>query len=135
MVTATETQVAGRELDAAVAWRVMGFDPHSNDIQCVYHHPTESACAASGNCRDDRGREAAPHYSTDLSASWEVIKAIVALGYDAQSKFGYALYEAADEGFDLWDTGCCGLVRDLARLTPAAICRAALEAVDTVLPA
>jgi hypothetical protein len=61
----------GRELDALVAEKVMGFDlGHDALWQDVYSTPD----ALVETSQDRKHRRTLPNYSTDIAAAWEVVE-------------------------------------------------------------
>lgn len=125
---------AGRELDALVAERVMGWTNISTlSPQGRYfgarHFGWHETLRGSV---PEHGRVALPSYSTDIAAGWEVVEKLVSLGWhftitSLQGKWHAGL------------TKDIGDVRETAMghesTVPLAICRAALKAVLTEPPA
>ena len=134
---------AGREMDALVAEKVMGCSVMREN----YHRTLGDGgkwewlrCGCIGgphNYRDDTARDGMlVYYSTDISAAWEVVEKMGALGW----KFGMV------QDGTLWDVNtynpdvrpsCAfcghtpsGAINASAPTVPLAICRAALKAVE-----
>jgi hypothetical protein len=105
--------VAGRELDALVAERVMGWVQEEPQP-----HPVNSFAIYFGG---------PPPYSTDIAAAWQVVERMreqeysIALDSDTWLKHPYAVH------FIGGNSGCVSCTADTA---PLAICRAALKAVE-----
>lgn len=79
---------AGRELDALVAEKVMGWVWwHNTDADLTILVPSDQSwpdkwhfASGAGNCTKpaDHG---APHYSTDIADAWEVVERLRERGY------------------------------------------------------
>jgi hypothetical protein len=94
--------VAGRELDARVAEKVMGWEPRGP-------HPIHGTPVfATG-----RNDTFAPHFSTDIAAAWQAAEKL----------------KAASWRFRVWQDYKDALMVD-AETAPLAICRAALKALE-----
>lgn len=125
--------IAGRELDALVAERVMGW---------TLTTPVDPACDfAVGTKRDGTdarrnfgrgpdGKEVSfPLYSTDIAAAWQVVEKLRADGYEVQvaaepdprvSAYHCEIARLSDSGSTV----------EFDDTAPLAICRAALAAVE-----
>ncbi len=131
ITTSIDDMPAGREMDALVAEKVMGWD-HTHDIDhcegdswyshCRNCHRTgEDEEIMCWNPRDPPlpGCKVAPHYSTSIEAAWEVIEKLEK--------------EGIIDGVSLSAIGC-ELYLNREQLTaadgpaPLAICRAAVKA-------
>jgi hypothetical protein len=103
---------AGRELDALVAEKVMGWSPQS-----VAHHRAWYPSHDS-----DAGL---PGYSEDIAAAWEVVELVSRMNDQNGANLGFELQRHADgEWYCLFGSACTRA--STAALT---ICLAALEAV------
>ena len=102
---------AGRELDALIAEKVMGFRKHH----------------AHGYLRNAPGEE--PHYSTNIADAWEVVERLVSTPgpngdhHSVQVDYSGGAVVVIDENED-WQ------VSAIAGTVPLAICLAALKAVS-----
>ena len=100
---------AGRELDALIAEKVMGFRKHH----------------AHGYLRNAPGEE--PHYSTNIADAWEVVERLVSTPgpngdhHSVQVDYSGDAVVVIDENED-WQ------VSAIADTAPLAICLAALKA-------
>ncbi len=110
----------GRELDALVAEKVMGFKPCSDPIgKCDAAHMSPPLCWD--------GSELKP-YSTNISAAWEVVEKVSLLGWER------ALGKTRDGEWctlyhDLLDSDHRCDFSTRGESAPHAICLAALNAV------
>ena len=106
---------AGREMDALVAEKVMGWKrvPHA--------HPEIEA--AGGMWLTPRGPRMCPAYSTDIAAAWGVVE------WFTRRSYTVALHTTHSDGWVCSIRGA--LLADTAQAptAPLAICRAALAAV------
>jgi hypothetical protein len=107
-------ELTGRELDAAVAVEVMGYEV----VRRRFTGKPE--------------RSSAPHYSTDIAAAWDVVWQVTA--YKSASDDPACQERPPD--FELWKEGGTdvyeakfGGCEAEACSAPEAICRAALKAV------
>lgn len=110
------TRDAGRELDALVAEKVMGWKP------CVTQDHPGWVYFDSGA----GGGKIAPAFSTDIAAAWEVVEKL-------SPRYAIRILNDATPG----PSWCCemahGYGNDIeveAETAPLAICRAALEAIE-----
>jgi hypothetical protein len=112
---------AGREMDALVAEKVMGFVVMRHrdvDGQHIEHNPDELMRGPDGEAPRYAYMVPVDHYSTDIAAAWEVVEKLV-----------------SEQGLHLWwhnvwlvDFALSGAQR--AETAPLAICRAALKTVN-----
>ena len=106
---------AGREMDALVAERVMGFK-----VQIVERKRDWFGTYKVKHYRV--GNSFLPNYSTDISAAWMVVEKIDV--HFHLERYGYDTHE--------WvctlDIG--NIITGVASTAPLAICRAVLKAVD-----
>ena len=106
-----DTMPAGREMDALVAEKVMGWaDINSN------------AALVGGLCDDKRNWKPLPFYSTDIAAAWEVVEKIK--GNYGNCRFITEWVPKAKQ----WSCGGDGYDCGWGKTAPLAICRAALKA-------
>jgi len=118
-------KVAGRELDALVAEKVMGLSI------TTWGDPNSPIVGYDKFTRD------LPHYSTSISAAWEVVEKLIMIGSNVGHTWTmeYDLEDLAwDVGYKGWDydTGWSWEMVDwpvTAPTAPHAICLAALKAV------
>ena len=112
---------AGRELDALVAEKVMGLNIRYPTDGNVPREPFYWA-------KDDDGYEepfACPHYSTDISAAWEVVEKLMGSG----AMFGFVLSVLDDRHTTAVFSETAGHgYRGISEEAPHAICLAALKA-------
>lgn len=134
----------GRELDALVAERVMGWkwmplDKHFHRTECA----VDDGVIASAHLRDDSVLRAdthvgpycspPPRYSTDIAAAWEVLEHVSSppAGCDADDDI-YESVEVYRDPVGTWTCRIpCGVIGPEAHwghedTAAAAICRAAL---------
>jgi hypothetical protein len=123
--------MAGRELDAEVAEKVMGWQRHltdSNREQYVVVPPNWTDWSTARWLGHDLN-ELVPAYSTSIEAAWQVVARMISLGWSADlfqnsigpmAKFEREGYPTAYSGRYGWD--------DPSTMAEA-ICRAALAAV------
>jgi hypothetical protein len=111
---------AGRELDALIAEKVMGWT-----VELIVNSP----CDAFEEWRDAQGWRYGPNpplYSTDIAAAWEIAEKLqLAVIPDASGGWcaGHALFRGPgwyEENVNDWEH---------ADTAPLALCRAALAAV------
>jgi hypothetical protein len=132
-----DTLEAGRELDALVAEKVMGWT--WPDDRCPICGWSFSDTAAEGCVPGDCSQrpiptvpesEDYPHYSTDITAAWEVVEKM--LGQLPQQDIHFQHLE-----YTGWGVGTCFNKEEggwdewmYGETLPIAICRAALKAVE-----
>jgi hypothetical protein len=116
----TNQMPAGREMDALVAEKIMGWakHPHTDSPTFWWEGPTKSYLIGD-----------LPHYSTDISNAWEVLEEMQSGIFSARQRFYQALNEQVDIQAGLpmgqhvaWPAAL-GM---LCKVMPLAICRAAL---------
>jgi len=130
------TLAAGRELDALVAEKVMGWtslggrwtDANRSGYEWRFaplDAPPNSVCSL------DRTRCTSPAFSTEIEAAWCVVQRLVSLNYVVEinvgQEFGTAVVLAPED----WNHP---LMSERADTTPLAICRAALAAMAAAEP-
>lgn len=128
------SEQAGREMDARVAEKVMGFRKHL--IHGYLHNaPSDEAFDASDPAAldyDDFYPGEEPHYSTSIAAAWEVVERF---RRGCNGKVAACVDVCVTDIPDPCDTYCkiCGPdtaeVIEWADTAPLAICKAALKAV------
>lgn len=104
---------AGRELDALVAEKVMGWAPRDAGAgdRLIY-------VGAWAHC------ESLPHYSTDIAAAWQVVEKLAADGLYVHVGYCLGRTEASvNSPLDIIDNA-------YAPTAPLAICLAALKALE-----
>jgi hypothetical protein len=114
---------AGREMDALIAEKVMGFT-----VKCILGRYQIALFDVETGERAPGMFKNLPYYSTDIAAAWEVRKVIQLLGFDAVNvhittdnpycQFIKPIYEDSIEQYIAY-----------AETDALAICRAALKAV------
>lgn len=112
---------AGRELDALVAEKVMGWKQCSMEgvrIKTCYGKPPEFG-------RND-GRVRIPGYSTDISAAWEVVEKVKQMNWFFILSDN--LFPDKWEASLFWDPNGT-MIEARAETAPEAICKASLLAV------
>lgn len=131
--------LAGRDLDALVAEKVMGYPAFAwQAVPILAEHvyqdfDTASPCLVCG--RFDGSAFCLPHYSTDIAAAWEVVERLKVEPFKGRELVLeiYVSAEVPDETevsvqwFD--DDQGYGPFYLLAKTAPHAICLAALKAV------
>jgi len=124
MTTNIDTLPAGRELDALVAERVMGW---SNISRGADGDDAYGWNASLSGHVPPHGRIQIPKYSTNIAAAWEVVEK--RLSTDGHFAFwpSVAGFSVAYHGIRTWDSEPVWEV--WAETAPLAICRAALRAV------
>lgn len=112
---------AGRELDALVAEKVMGWaSVHPGD---EYDPRTPGSLVYVGITPDQRQLAILPPYTTDIGAAWQVIETLAARGVSLDMQ--YRVFTAE------WELNVGGAL-GYGETAPLAICRAALEAVGAI---
>lgn len=106
---------AGRELDALVAEKVMGWTMLAS---CPMHI---SGCSTAGIAPGQQYSSHVPDYSTSIEAAWQVVGKITAL--DSTHIFVLRRF------YDGWHCAF-GAISYEADTAPLAMCRAALQAVE-----
>ena len=126
-------KVAGRELDALVAEKVMGWTVH-------WASPPELCPPGASYWRD--GRQvvfALPYYSIDIAAAWKVVEGLPSAFWPEVGRMddGRWYCEIVGRGDTPADVSPGPIARVVAHTAPHAICLAALHAVAVVsgLPA
>lgn len=117
-----QSGLVGKELDAAIAERVMGFDEVEHIGDLLYYHNAEmDRLSETGG----RWRSPVPMYHSDIAAAMEVESKIAERGLHRE----YA--KALAKSCPLWSKGSdmLQLYWELAHATPEQRCRAALAAV------
>ena len=113
---------AGREMDALVAEKVMGYEVYRHEYS--YHDTVNEFTETEYIVENIR----VPSYSTDISAAWQVVEKLnTDSPFDKFDKFSQILAEGCDADQDDYIADCYNL---LSGISPLAICRAALKAVD-----
>lgn len=111
---------AGRELDALVAERVMGWRSIGSDGISTFGDPPNDPLDLSGT---GDGHFHVPRYSTDISAAWEVVE---------KAKDWRITIDGGEYHGDSWGVKIAnndGYFYGFGDTAPLAICRAALAAV------
>lgn len=138
---------AGRELDALVAVRVMGWG-HTHDIDYVEGDPWYSSCrqcgetGASGGAILDwewgdaplPGCPVPPSFSTDIATAWRVVEKMRAAGYATiHVSCGCDIHGVPVPGWyaSFFQSAAIRGASATADTAPLAICRAALAATTT----
>lgn len=131
--------LTGRDLDAAVAERVMGWTiaPEGNRWRVsATGEYINSWCVDSPNLADldsdvdDRlyGRYAMPSYSTDIAAAMQVV--------EKMQERGFRIFIRDYEGVITWEVKFASVKGPSYEASgndlPEAICRAALQAIDSL---
>jgi len=105
---------AGREMDALVAEKVMGWELRtfkSNGVD-FWHIPGTVRCELD-----------APKFSTDIGAAWEVVEKMIGEMWNLSLEYQSAVYWCE------FGKTCVPGDGEIADTAPLAICRAALLAV------
>jgi hypothetical protein len=116
---------AGREMDALVAEKVMGFVVMRHrdvDGQHIEHGPDEWMRGPDGEAPRYAYMVPVDHYSTDIAAAWEVVEKL------KPDDWAFRV-EVLDDG-DWW-ASFSATAESWAGTVPLAICRAALKAALT----
>lgn len=115
---------AGREMDALIAEKVMGWVPWVSPVQA--RGATKPDTWRTGDARKPTRKMEYWHPSKDIAAAWEVVDKMQNEGYrvrvEVRSSGAYCDIIAPDSGVDS--------ARE--RTAPLAICVAALRCVETV---
>lgn|ERR1051325_1469575 len=142
-------ELSGRELDFAIAERVMGsLQNHKSsgwgrgraDASGIY---TESHCAYCGTLRDDSDltwwsnscAESAPRYGESIEAAMRVVERMWESGWQVEMVNGHKLHTHIADNVSSWYVRFINNENDMnnwsaeADTPPLAICRAALTAV------
>jgi len=134
-----EKMKAGRELDRLVAEKVMGLDLDEFAYDTFKSWRNEwggkgishSEPYDQEKYRDRMLSFAVPHYSTDISAAWEVVSAMVEKGLGFRLTVEYD--RSCEARFYLWEDGIpVEFSKEYVTSyedAPHAICLAALEAI------
>lgn len=125
---------AGRDLDAAVAVRIMGWQRRTieTNTQQFVVVPQDWTDFSGAHWWGHDIYEQVPHYSTDIAAAWLVVEEMRTDGWDM------TLVQTAAMRHEPWD--CRLFIAEYKRAighgntAPLAICRAALQAVGAELP-
>jgi hypothetical protein len=112
-------KLEGRQLDAAVAERVMGADKEK-EIDLAMLDPS----GVIDSFRDTIWANILPHYSTDIAAAWRVVEKLREEGWQV-------VINVLDDGAEVAVTRheMAGHLYEFADTAPLAISRAALRAV------
>lgn len=102
----------GRELDALVAEKVMGWTGIENDN-------LDGTDWYAGSPPGSEGHAEVPAFSTDISAAWEVVEEV-----NRKNVYGFRLH---NPGNGVWEASWNVLAEGMS--APLAICLAALKAV------
>jgi hypothetical protein len=122
---------AGREMDALVAEKVMGWI----GIEGKHGHPLEKGPFKDCDCPSHSyQRQEIPHYSSDIAAAWEVAEKLGLAIIPQSSKNGFRwlacdvkLISYKGDRIEVFPVDDTEYSCDTA---PLAICRAALKAVE-----
>ena len=114
---------AGRELDAEIAEKIMDWGHVLDPLGTLTGQPLPKELP-------EHWTSGIPHYSTDISAAWQVIERMREQGWwytltDERFNGHFAEFRRADEH------GIHHFHRVIAGTAPLAICKAALACVDT----
>ena len=112
---------AGRELDALVAERVMGWTRVVRARETLWQSPKAGTWPIVAS--------RLPHYSTDIAAAWQVVERMRADGWVCEV-FGSDTANAEGYSVTLWRPDTSGSSVTQNATAPLAICRAALAAID-----
>ena len=116
------SRAAGRELDALIAEKVMGWSDLAWNDSFTRVHGREP-----GKLRGTDGRRVVPLYSTEISAAWEVLERA------GPSGWGRGVEHVVTEGHTVFWQAYIGVAFGRGDTAPHAICLAALEAVAASL--
>lgn len=118
---------AGRELDVLVADKVMGW---KRDGSRIVRPDGSSFEGPEENMPDDDlyARYSYPSYSTNMASAMEVVCKVSMWDESKRVDFGMELRNALGLVGGSREPSYADIVDDLAKLTPEAICRAALKA-------
>lgn len=134
----------GRELDALVAEKVMGYPAFAPKVLNLLKNHIRADWNANLSCiicgRVDATPECLPHYSTDISAAWEVVVHMVKhQQWETWGLQGYVNRNPphVHHGIRYWRCDFGGAFQKgwafvvEIKTAPHAICLAALKAVDS----
>jgi len=121
--------LSGRELDAAVAERVMGWKWQEHGSggtrrRLLWSPDGKCGCRRWENDGQEEILDDLPHYSTDIAAAWEVVEWMHEFGVQM-----WAGYDSDGNPFAAYNDGDCHPYLS-ADTVPQAICRLALMAVS-----
>ena len=118
---------AGREVDALIAVKVMGWQYTIGNYRPLLV-PTNNDPRMSWVAEwDEKGRpDWLPHYSTEISAAWQVIEKMLEIGFSSRIK----VEERKCTKCAFWRVGISRYISLPAPTAPLAICRAALMTVQ-----
>ncbi len=134
----TAPMQAGPELDAVVSERVFGWVPLRGEsaqkhnakdlpasrahIECIWvRRGKRMACQECGDM---------PSWSTDIAAGWPVFQHMMDQRFSVRSRFFQALTDEAKRISDGLEVPSPWILQTLCHDFPAAVCRAALAAVE-----
>lgn len=116
---------AGRELDALIAEKVMGW---------TWDESTAWSPSGGRNSRTGRPDDPwwwLPHYSTDIAAAWEVFEKIPMTIYAPHASLAAGEYENVDQWVAEARLPSKESISESADTAPLAICLAALKALGS----
>ena len=125
-----DNMLAGAELDALIAEKVMGWD-HVRKIEprSSIYGPCSPYYIGRENITDGDFDEPVPHYSTYIGTAWQVVEKMQAnkWWFDADWELGELPWAAFFVDRDSF--GYIGVYGSNAESMPLAVCRAALKVV------
>lgn len=135
----------GRELDAFIAEKVMGWKPWQSK-HGYWTVTTHEGKELSTYGQRDYSIKYDPHtgeelrpvawwedmwdipaFSTDIAAAWGVLERVKSWSYDNKRNFGIAICKHQNMAVGSYDYSYTNFVEDLCTVTPLAICLAAYE--------
>lgn len=138
----------GRELDALIAEKVMGWKWHPiKGDEPYYDELTKNHGGfwlngtASVNCTDINGAPNCPHYSTDIAAAWEVAQKLADMNEDNELVIyvSPSKHNECEVSIQFWDRSnpdepvLSGPFYLCGESAPHAICLAALKALGVAV--
>lgn len=142
-IMSTWGEMSERERDELVARLVMGWQPRPCDLEetggdLTVYDSGDACCPRCGEYEHinsfEHGVMAPPHYTTNLAAAWDVLRAMAARPRSPNGYLGEAFTRFCDlllpsQGGEIWTSYSC-LAETIVAWTPERICLAALRALD-----
>jgi hypothetical protein len=123
--------IAGRELDALVAEKVMGWREIHRSLFTGYK-PGHKGKIQKVSCSPRLGCHRIPNYSTDIAAAWEVVEKVTSAVGPHREEFNFSMGGPRRNKWTCqFCPGCvCHPAEASADTVPLAICLAALKAIE-----
>ncbi len=130
----------GREMDAAIAERIFGWQWFNHPEKSIRYFRPEAVFRYGAIAEGDliEYTDQLPHYSTDISAAWLVVERLISFGYPtitvsfSKGHQGYIATVWRNETDPEYEAGrYLASVMDERLSAPLAICLAALKALES----